>query len=481
MDVSQASRRPSTGRPVSKYCAKKLPMQHKNTVVDYRERKAAIDHYDLYGMQATLDTLYGKLGPLARETKRKQIYTWVKKRAVINTMASSARTAKMKCRRDRGTGTTLSKEVEENLARWVQGMRKDGVRVTYDMLRAMALEATVDIGYETISFELSGTGYKGSNNVMVCRFVHAHRIKKVVQDERIDRIYNADQTAINYEYLPTKTLNKCGDNTVWVKCGGKTKERMTAMLLADNTGFKHPLFLVLRTSKSKVKATVQENLTTRNSFGKRLWNGVVRLQERHGCQIHGNRTAWWNGSLSMKFLEYHFAQRPDRATKKVLLIWDDFSAHFTEEVVAFAEELNVVLERVPPSYTWICQPADVTWNKPLKTVLRQNWLDSIKQQLVQAKERGIGFKLVPPTRETIVSWVTTAWSDLAKSTIVNGFKKCRLVDGIPEFDTIGGGVVDDDLLAALMESHSIDDTIDATRDFGNVENIDERNSDLSEL
>ncbi|CAK4558863.1 unnamed protein product, partial [Aphanomyces euteiches] len=158
--------RPSTGRPVSKYCAKKLPMQHKNTVVDYRERKAAIDHYDLYGMQATLDTLYGKLGPLARETKRKQIYTWVKKRAVINTMASSARTAKMKCRRDRGTGTTLSKEVEENLARWVQGMRKDWVPVTYDMLRAMALEAAVDMGYETISFELTGTGYKGSNNVM---------------------------------------------------------------------------------------------------------------------------------------------------------------------------------------------------------------------------------------------------------------------------------------------------------------------------
>ncbi|KAF0724873.1 hypothetical protein Ae201684P_008451 [Aphanomyces euteiches] len=371
MDVSQASRRPSTGRPVSKYSAKKLPMQHKNTVVDYRERKAAIDHYDLYGMQATLDTLYGKLGPLARETKRKQIYTWVKKHAVINTMASSARTAKMTCRRDRGTGTTLSKEVEENLPRWVQSMRKDGVPVTYDMLRAMALEAAVDMGLRDDQFRAgwhwvqgfkqrhglslrarTRTGQQTHDDGLAVLEQFSERIKKVVQDERIDRIYNADQTAINYEYLPTKTLNKCYDNTVWVKCGGKTKERMTAMLLADNTGFKHPLFLVLRTSKSKVKATVQENLTTRNGFGKRLWNDVVRLQERHGCQIHGNPTAWWNGSLSMKFLEYHFAQRPDRATKKVLLIRDDFSAHFTEEVVAYAEELNVVLECVPPSYTY---------------------------------------------------------------------------------------------------------------------------------
>ncbi|CAK4446044.1 unnamed protein product, partial [Aphanomyces euteiches] len=186
----------------------KLPMQHKNTVVDYRERKAAIDHYDLYGMQATLDTLYGKLGPLARETKRKQIYTWVKKRAVINTMASSARTAKMKCRRDRGTGTTLSKEVEENLARWVQGMRKDWVPVTYDMLRAMALEAAVDMGLRDDQFRVQGfkqrhglslrartrTGQQTPDDGLAVLEQFAKRIKKVVQDERIDRIYNADQT-----------------------------------------------------------------------------------------------------------------------------------------------------------------------------------------------------------------------------------------------------------------------------------------------
>ncbi|ETV77455.1 hypothetical protein H257_08870 [Aphanomyces astaci] len=28
-----------------------------------------------------------------------------------------------------------------------------------------------------------------------------------------------------------------------------------------------------------------------------------------------------------------------------MLLWDDFSAHFTDEVVACAEELNVVLEK----------------------------------------------------------------------------------------------------------------------------------------
>ncbi|CAK4989142.1 unnamed protein product [Aphanomyces euteiches] len=39
------------------------------------------------------------------------------------------------------------------------------------------------------------------------------RVKKIVQDEDIDVIYNADQTAVNYEYLPTKSLSKTGSKT----------------------------------------------------------------------------------------------------------------------------------------------------------------------------------------------------------------------------------------------------------------------------
>ncbi|ETV90100.1 hypothetical protein H310_15069, partial [Aphanomyces invadans] len=77
-------------------------------------------------------------------------------------------------------------------------------------------------------------------------------------------------------------------------------------------GAKHPLFLVLKSAKSTVKEVVQENLKKHQGY-----------------------------TLSYAY----------RATKKVMLILDDFSAHFTEEVVAYAESLNVVLERVPPRFT----------------------------------------------------------------------------------------------------------------------------------
>ncbi|ETV98891.1 hypothetical protein H310_08384, partial [Aphanomyces invadans] len=87
----------------------------------------------------------------------------------------------------------------------------------------------------------------------------ADRIAHFVMEHEIEVICNADQTGVNYEYLPTKTFNDRAASTIWIKCGGKSKERATAMVMADTTGKKYPMFLVLKTAASKVKKVVQEN------------------------------------------------------------------------------------------------------------------------------------------------------------------------------------------------------------------------------
>ncbi|RHY42295.1 hypothetical protein DYB38_000114 [Aphanomyces astaci] len=225
------------------------------------------------------------------------MYSWLSNRSHIEKMASSPTTAKMKCRRAAGTGTTLTKEAEEPLVERVQGMRNDGVPLTTHMLRVMTLEAAIDLGFNDVEFR-----------------------------------------AVLFRPAPTQ-----------------------------------------RRSMS---------------------------------------------------------------------------------------------ERVPPSYTWICQPADVAWNRPLKARLRQNWLDMIRHQLLRPKQRGESFKLVPPTRGDIVSWVADAWKGISTTTILNGFMKCQLVDGLPVIDDGDGGVLEDDVLTALMATSSIEETIDQRMDF-TVSVIDE--------
>ena len=201
-------------------------------------------------------------------------------------------------------------------------------------------------------------------------------------------------------------------------------------MLGDSDGTKYPLFIVLKQKASTVAATVQENNNIRNGFGRSVYKDIEVCNERWPSQINGNPSAWWNENISVKFLRYHFGNRPDME-QKVLLLWDDFSGHWTESVLNAANELNIVLLKVPPRFTWSCQPADVAWNKPLKTFLRRRWIDFLMLQI--KNHRGDQpFIMEPPDRITIVDWINEAWDSITYRTIISGFSRCNLLyDQLP--------------------------------------------------
>ncbi|KAF0700831.1 Aste57867_8630 [Aphanomyces stellatus] len=475
------------------YGEKKPPKKFKSVYITYAKKKEVIEYFDVFGMQATLDVHFGHMSGSRRETARKKVYGWVRQRQHIDDMASSPRTSCHLQMRAKGTGTTLPHDTEEQLARWVHIMRADGVPVTPKMLQLMALDYAGDVGLSETEFLASwhwrrgfmrrfdlssrcrtraGQDTQGDGDSALEDF--SRRVRDFMAANDIDVVYNADQTGVNYEYLPTKTLNARGERTVWMRCGGQTKERATAMVLGDSNGNKYPLFVVLKTASSKIKAVVQENLTTRHGFGKTVWKKVEPLQSELGCEIYGNPSAWWNSGLSIAFLGYHFAGRPDRSSKKILLLWDDFSGHFSDDVVAYTKELNVELLKIPPRFTWTCQPADVAWIRPMKARLRSLWIDTIKRQLLASKASGAAFQLQPPTRSTILKWITEIWSDQPTSIILNGFAKCRLINSVHRVPEDVDVVVDDDTMEALAASCCIDETIDSSHDIadeGFVEGI----------
>ncbi|RHZ25593.1 hypothetical protein DYB31_004891 [Aphanomyces astaci] len=313
-------------------------------------------------MESTLDTFFKGVTGVARQTVWKKILHWRSQNDFITQAASSPSSASNRTIRSTGPGTTLDSVAEENIANWVCQLRSDGVPVSRLLLSCKALEVAKDLGLSTAQFKASPS-----------------RIQSVIQEHAIEDIYNADQTGINYEYLPKETINAKGAKTVWIKCAGHEKDRMTAMLLADSKGNKYPLFLVLKSMESKVKKVVQENLTTRKN------------------------------------------------NKPVLLLWDDFSAHFTEDVVAYAKTVNVVLEKIPPTFTWICQPANVAWMKPLKACLRRKWVDHLRAEIDGSKMSDEPFKLRAPDRFELVEWVNDAWDSIARRTIISGFEKCHII------------------------------------------------------
>ncbi|GMF15530.1 unnamed protein product [Phytophthora fragariaefolia] len=104
-----------------------------------------------------------------------------------------------------------------------------------------------------------------------------------------------------------------------------------------------------------------------------------KLQRGTKTKIFANGKVSWNIVLSIQFLKYLFGTR-SATDDPVMLLWDNFSPHWTAEIVAYAAQKNSVLQHVPPGYTHCCQPADIVWNKPLKEATSGFWSDYLTDE-----------------------------------------------------------------------------------------------------
>jgi len=100
---------------------------------------------------------------------------------------------------------------------------------------------------------------------MTSRF-HQEVLNTIKQHNIFD-IYNADQTAMNYEFVMTRTLNKRSTRTVWVRSSGAKNNHVT-MLLADSRGKKRVLFMIFKQAPARATETHIFNSEHQNVFGK---------------------------------------------------------------------------------------------------------------------------------------------------------------------------------------------------------------------
>ncbi|POM59859.1 hypothetical protein PHPALM_31354 [Phytophthora palmivora] len=202
---------------------------------------------------------------------------------------------------------------------------------------------------------------------------------------------------MNYEYLPSRTYDTKGTRTVWIHNAGAKKKRMTVMLLSDMHGNRKTPFAIFKQPASKVKETEIYNHKHHNGFGRILWSEVAPLINKHKVQIYANG-------------------KGENLGEKILLLWDDFSGHWTRPVMEYAA--TMVLMKILPGYMSSCQPADIAWMKPFKLALRSLWVEHLRCQLRSHRENDTQqeVKLVAPSRTTLMSWLTNAWKRLPITT-----------------------------------------------------------------
>ncbi|POM63823.1 Hypothetical protein PHPALM_20730 [Phytophthora palmivora] len=157
----------------------------------------------------------------------------------------------------------------------------------------------------------------------------------------------------------------------------------------------------------------------------------------------------------------------DNLGEKILLLWDDFSGHWTRPVQEYAASINVVLMKIPPGYTSSCQPADIAWMKPFKLELRSLWVEHLQHQLRshQESDAQMKFKLVAPSEAKLMACLTNAWERLPTATLQSGFRKLAIPTDKRDFPPIDSVQYEVDISALVEKLEVLNLAEDVGKDF----------------
>jgi hypothetical protein len=162
--------------------------------------------------------------------------------------------------------------------------------------------------------------------------------------ERYDsfHIINADETNVKIAAQETFTNQFIGFPTPGTRCTGNPKAVVTVLASVTADGGKLPLMFIAEGTSD----IAEENLgVSEDAVTNRSSNG------------------WVDESICIDYL-YWIAQLFNY--DPIVLIWDSFGAHHTEEVLRIAAELRIEIILVPENATSECHPLDIGVFGPVK-------------------------------------------------------------------------------------------------------------------
>ena len=144
------------------------------------------------------------------------------------------------------------------------------------------------------------------------------------------------------------TVETIGSKEVTTKLNGHDKVRVSVSLTGKADGARLKLFIVF-------KGATQENKALHNEFHRQY-------------SVASSANGWMNKELTLRWCNEILGQF---FSHKLLLAWDSYEAHLTDNVKKALTKSKIETVIVPGGWTKYIQAPDVVWNKPFKDTHRE--------------------------------------------------------------------------------------------------------------
>ena len=210
-----------------------------------------------------------------------------------------------------------------------------------------------------------------------------------------------DETALYFDGVPNRILDKKGKKSIIVRTTGSEKRHLTVTLCVTHDGDVLPALTVFKGVRP---------------LDIRVQDVFVRTQQK----------AWMDEDMMLRWID--LVWEPATEGKRALLVLDSFSAHVTNDVKKRLKQINTVPLVIPGGCTSKIQPLAVYLNKPFKVFARKHWSDYVMTP--QAEQVIATKKLKPPQKADVANWVSDAVRQFqdCPDMVINSFTACGISD-----------------------------------------------------
>ena len=227
-------------------------------------------------------------------------------------------------------------------------------------------------------------------------------------------IYNMDEVGVFFELSHNHTLDLKGKKIIGKFSSGKSKERVTVMVTACWDGTLLPPVLIFKTTRAKGD---KERAYPKNEYAKLDKDTESKLKAQGGMALQ-NYTAWCTQRVMKEFYIPYFQRK---ASKKHMLIMDNFSAHSCDGTIESLEKKNINYLFLAPNTTPITQPVDISIGGTLKCKIKkyfEEWLIENNEKVLTFNNTKKKYQFLSPNRNQIVEWILKAYSEIDRNLVI---------------------------------------------------------------